>query len=154
MRVKSETPDLLVLEDRPVFVALLLAAFVLGDAAAVIALASQGEWAGVAMLGLGIPLLLIAGYFFVRRTIVFLDRPGNQVTIRVATFRGQTDAVLPLDGVVGAEVQVSRSSKGGTTQRAALVLAGGGMRELTQVYSSGGGAARAVAAIRRWLPAS
>lgn len=153
MRVKSETPDLLVLEDRPVFVAALLAAFVLADAAAVVALAGQGEWAGVAMLGLGIPLLLGAGYLFIRRTIVFLDRPGNRVTIRVATFRGQTENSLPLDSVRGAEVQVSRSSDNGTTQRAALVLEGGARRELTQVYTSGGGAGRAVAAINRWIAA-
>jgi hypothetical protein len=150
MKVKTETPDLLVLEDRPLFASLLLAAFFLADAAAVIALALQGDWAGVGMLGLGLPLLVLAAFFFVRRTIVFLDRPGNRVTIRTATLRRQTEDTLPLDRVTGAEVQVGRGS-GTPTRRAALVLAGGGMRELTQVYSSGGGASRAVAAINRWL---
>ncbi len=94
---QDRNPDLLVLEDRPLFASLLLAAFLLADAAAVIALALQGEWAGVGMLGLGIPLLILAAFFFVRRTIVFLDRPGNRVTIRTATLRGQTEDSLPLN---------------------------------------------------------
>jgi len=53
--------------------------------------------------------------------------------------------------VTGAEVQISRSSKGGSTYRPALRLAGGGTRELVSVYTSGGGAGQVAGAINRWL---
>lgn len=151
MRVKTDTPDLLVLEDRPLLVALLLSIFLLFDAAAVLALAAQGEWAGVAMLGLGIPLLLAGFFFFVRRTIVFFDRGTGQVTIRVATLISQKDASLPLAEVRGAEVQVNRSSKGGSTSLPVLLLTEGRKRPLLSVSTSGGGPSRAAAAINRWL---
>ncbi|AZL59643.1 hypothetical protein EI545_12860 [Tabrizicola piscis] len=153
MRVKSETPDMLVIEDRPILVAILLSAFILIDATVVLALASQGNWAGVAMLGLALPLLVGALVLFVRRTLIFLHRPQGQVTIRVASLIGQTETSLPLANVTGAEVQKSRSSKGGSTYRPALRLAGGGARELVSVYSSGSGADRVAAAINRWLGA-
>jgi hypothetical protein len=151
MRIKSETPDMLIIEDRPVVIALLLSAFVLAEVIAVFYLVAEGEWAGVAMLGLGIPLLAVAFIVFVRRTIVFLDRPGGMVTIRVASLIGQKENSLPLAEVTGAEVQTRRSSKGGSTHRPALRLTGGSAQELVTVYTSGGGAGRVVGAINRWL---
>lgn len=151
MRVKTDTPELLVLEDRPLLIAVFLSAFLLFDAAIVIALMAQGEWAGVAMLGLGIPLLLAGFVFFVRRTIVFFDRSTGLVTIRVASLIGQKEESLPLADVAGADVQVNRSSKGGSTSRPVLRLRGGGSKALLTVSTSGGGAGRAKAAINRWL---
>lgn len=154
MRIKSETPDMLVLEDRPLGVALLLSAFLMVDAAVVVGLATQGDWAGVAMLGLGIPLLVAGFFFFVRRTLVFFDRKGGQVTIRVATLRGQPEEHLPMSDVAGAEVQVNRSSKGGSTARPVLLLKAGGKKPLLSVSTSGRGPGQAVAAINRWLAAA
>ncbi|NHB75791.1 hypothetical protein [Rhodobacter calidifons] len=151
MRIRTETPALLVLEDRPLLIALLLSAFVLIDAAAVFGLARQGEWAGVAMLGLGIPLLLAGFVFFVRRTIVFFDRSSGMVSIRVASLIGQKEDSLPLSEVIGAEVQRNPSSKGGSTARPVLLLKGGGRRPLLSVSTSGRGPGRAAAAINRWL---
>ena len=153
MRIRTETPELLVLEDRPLLVALLLSAFLLIDAAVVVALVSQGDWAGVAMLGLGIPLLLAGFVFFVRRTIVFLDRGTGLVTIRVASLIRQSEESLPLADVAGAEVQVNRSSKGSSTSVPVLLLRGGGKRPLLSVSTSGRGPGRAAAAINRWLGA-
>lgn len=151
MRIKTETPTLPVLEDRPLLVALLLSAFLMIDAAAVVGLGMQGEWAGVGMLGLGIPFLLVAFYFFVRRTIVFLDRGTGMVTIRVAMLIGQKEDTLPLADVTGAEVQVNRSSKGGSTAVPVLLLRDGRKRPLLSVSTTGRGPGRAVAAINRWL---
>lgn len=151
MRIKTDTPSLLVLEDRPLLIALLLSAFVLADVVAVFALVAQGEWAGVAMLGLGVPLLLAGFYFFVRRTIVFFDRGSGLVTIRVASLIGQKEDSLPLADVARAEVQVNRSSKGGSTSLPVLILKAGGKRPLLSVSTSGRGPGRAVAAINRWL---
>lgn len=153
MRIKTDTPELLVLEDRPLMVALLLSAFVLLDVAAVFGLAAQGEWAGVAMLGLGIPLLLAGFFFFVRRTIVFFDRGAGLVTIRVATLVSQKDETLSLADVTGAEVRRNPSSKGGSTALPILRLRGGGSKALLSVSTSGGGPGRAAAAINRWLGA-
>ena len=151
MRIKTETPELLVLEDRPLLIALLLSAFLLIDVAVVFGLARQGEWAGVGMLGLGIPLMAAGLVFFVRRTIVFFDRAAGQVTIRVASLIGQKDDSLPLAEVTGAEVQRNPSSKGGSTARPVLVLTGGRKRPLLSVSTSGLGPSRAAAAINRWL---
>lgn len=151
MRVKTETPELLVLEDRPLLVALLLSAFLMMDAAAVFGLAAHGEWAGVAMLGLGIPLVLAGFVFFVRRTIVFFDRGTGMVTIRIASLIGQKEDSLPLAEVIGAEVQRNPSSKSGSTARPVLLLQGGARRPLLSVSTSGRGPGRAAAAINRWI---
>ena len=151
MRVKTETPALLVLEDRPLFIAGFLLLFALADMAAVLALASAGEWEGVAMLGLGIPMMAVAWIAFVRRTIVFFDRSTGLVTRRVASLIGQKDESLPLSEVVGAEVMSGSTSKGGSTARPVLLLRGGGRHPLLSVSTSGRGPSRAAAAINRWL---
>lgn len=151
MRLRTETAQLLVLEDRPILIALLLSAFLLIDIAAVFGLASQGEWAGVGMLGLGIPLMLAGFVFFVRRTIVFFDRGAGLVTIRVASLIGQKEDSLPLSDVIGAEAERNPSSKGGSTARPVLLLTEGRKRPLLSVSTSGRGPGRAAAAINRWL---
>lgn len=153
MRVRTETPDLLVLDDRPLMIALLLLVFALLDLGVVMALASQGDWAGVGMLGLGLPMMAVAWYFFVRRTIVFLDRSTGLVTRRVAMLVGQTEERLPLSDVVGAETQSPTMSKGRSTYKPVLILRNGGRHPLLSVSTSGRGPSRAVAAINRWLAA-
>lgn len=153
MRVKSESPELLVIEDRPVLLAALLAGLLLTSLAAALWLTGQGQWALAGAIAAGGLLELAALLVFVRRTLVFFDRPGATVTFRSATLLRQTEDRLPLAHVQGAEVQVSRGTEGDTTQRPALRLLGGERRELTPIYSSGAGADRVVRAINRWLAA-
>lgn len=151
MRIKTETPGPLVPEDRPLLIALLLAAFLLIDVTAVFGLARQGDRAGVGMPGLGIPLMAAGFVLLVRRTILFFDRATGRVTIRVASLVRQKDDSLPQAEVTGAEVQRNPSSKGGLTARPVLVLTGGRKRLLLSVSTSGLGPSRAAAAINRWL---
>ena len=104
---------------------------------------------------LGIPLFLSLFIFaFVRRDDLILDRSRNLLELRHSTFRGRTKVQHKLEHLERAIVQSSRSSKGGTTHRIALILDGGmdeGTHPVTPVYVSGNGAKRGVDAINAWL---
>jgi hypothetical protein len=151
MVIREETPDRLVIDDRPVLIAVLLGLGLLVVAGVTMALMSAGQWGGAAMLGLGTVLVGAAIALFVRRTMLFLDRPSGTVLIRSTTVFGTNEQRHALSALRGAQVQTSRSGKGGPAHRPALLLSGGQAVPITPIYTSGRGAGRAVEAIERWL---
>jgi len=154
MIVREETSERLVIEDRPVLLALSLGLGMLVVAGATMALMTAGQWQGAAMLGLGTVLTGVAIAVFVRRTMLFLDRPSASVLIRTTTVFGVREQHHPLSALQGAQVQTNRRTRGGPTHRPVLVLTGGQVVPVTPVYTGGAGAGRAVAAIERWMAAT
>jgi hypothetical protein len=150
MKIKENTPDRLVIEDRPILLAVLLSLFILIVAAGAVALAMDGRWAKAGLVAVFLPIVGAVLVIFVRRIILFLDRSADVALLRAVTLRGQTETRWPLDSVTGAVVQTS-SDGDGPAHRPALTLADGTTAPLTPVYTSGGGAARATTAINGWL---
>lgn len=154
MKLREETPDRLMLEDKPVILGILLSLAILGNCAAALFVAIDEPLIGLGVMAGG-GIWGLAFWAFVRRTLVMLDRPSDLVVRRVASLTGQTEDTLPLSRITGAIVQ-SHQSTGkttSTTYRAALVVRGAEPFPLTKVYSSGRGATRAVEAVNRWLAA-
>lgn len=151
MKVRVETADHLVLEERPVLLAVVLSVALLGVVALAIGRAQAADWGGAGMFTLGSVVVMVAIVAFIRRTIAEFDRPAQRVTIRATTLLRTTRREFPLTEIAGAEVQTSRSGKGGPAHRPALRLRPAGAVAITPVYTSGRGAGRAVAAIERWL---
>jgi len=93
----------------------------------------------------------------VRRVQLVFHRGENWVEVRRRSALGQSTVRHRLDEIAEAVVQSSRSSEGGTTYRAALVIPQGesqGVHPVTIYYSSGRGAARMARAINDWLNAA
>jgi hypothetical protein len=150
MRIRENTPDRLVIEDRPILLAVLLSFFILIVAAGVVALAMDGRWAKAGLVAVFLPIVGAVLVLFVRRIILFMDRGADVVLLRAVTLSGQTETQWPLDSVTGAIVQTSTDGDG-PAHRSALTFADGTTTPLTPVYATGGGAAHATAAINDWL---
>ncbi|WP_422025357.1 hypothetical protein [Roseovarius sp.] len=161
MKIRRNTPDLLVAEQVPLLLAIVLFAFVMAFVTPGVMLVFAGEWLGLAFGGLGGGLGFAAICVFVERLQVILDTSNRTATIRRRTVLSQQEVVLPLVELVRATTESTYSS-GETRQRLfrpTLVLddgtgAGEVLHPITNVYSSGTGAARLVAAINDWLAVS
>jgi len=156
MRIVEETPDRLVLEDRPVLFALGYALAVLAMFAVALFAAQNGDLLEARALGVAGLLALIVALAIVRRTVVSLDGRQRQVTIRRSGVLRRTVAEVPLATVRGAEIQSRRplfAKRLRKVHRPALTLTDGNQHVLVPLYASGPGAGRAVQAIRRWLEA-
>jgi len=155
MKIVRNTPEQLILRSTPWVMAALLSVFLLVMIAVGLNALSQGDING-AFWGLFILPLIMAVFLvlFVRRDDLVLDRGQNLLELRHSTFRGRTRVRHKLEHLDRAVLQSSRSTKGGTTYRIALVLEGGmdkGIHPVTPIYASGSGAERAVDAINKWL---
>lgn len=157
MKVIEDTPDRLVLEDRPWLLGSVLIIGILIFLALAMGTYDVTIWLGI---GFGLAALLLAVCFvaFVRRVLVLFDRSAGALVIRTRSLMGQGEKTLPLSDVTGAEVETSRSTStnndGGTsistTHRPVLATRSGAV-PLTQVFSSGNGAERIAFAINAWL---
>ncbi|TAG12356.1 MAG: hypothetical protein EAZ40_15805 [Rhodobacterales bacterium] len=152
MRIRVNTPDRLVITDRPIVLAVMLGAVLLAMIGFALAAAAAGAWVGAAILLFGAAVIGGITAVFIRRSDLILDRPSGQAHLHSSTLLGKTWHSWPLAEVTGAIVQSNHGGEdSGMTYRPALLLSGGRAQELTPVYTSGKGAARAVAAIEGWL---
>jgi len=153
MKMASETQERLVLSDQPWGLGLGITAAALVALGFALARLLTGDVSGAVWPGLVLAMCLAAFVAFVRRTIVFLDRPSGRVVVRVASVFGQTETGAALADVVHVEVETrhARKRKGPDTHRPVLRLKDGAVRPLSQVYISGGGAAELAAQINGWL---
>jgi hypothetical protein len=153
MRVSEETADRLVLVHRPwVWGAGLLGAVaVVGWTA--ISLAMTGDWPGAAMIGAGAVLCAGAAFVFVRPARVVLDRRAGRIEVTEWTMLGRRARGAALDQVTGARIGRSRETFEPGDRRAsrAVVVLRDGVLPLADAYMGHRPAARAVAAINRWL---
>jgi hypothetical protein len=156
MKVTTDSPELLVVENRPVLLALGLTLFILAFIAVGMAMMLAGEWWGllVALFGGGIGFAAFWG--FVRRVQVVFHRPEAYVEVRRRDIFGGSRVRHALAEIDRAEVEESYSSDSGPTYRVVLVVARGqsaGRHPVTQAYSSGAAHHRAAEAINSWLEA-
>lgn len=157
MKVTTNTPDLLIVEDRPVLLAIMLIVFTLVFLGAGLALVASGEWWGLVFAGFGGGMGLLFFGIFVRRVQVVFHRPGRYVEVRRKNVFRSSKVRHDLGEISRAVVESSRSSEGGMTYRVTLVIDAGqsvGLHPVTFAYSSGGGHAVAAATINDWLEAA
>jgi hypothetical protein len=153
MRVIEETADRLVLVHRP----WIWGAGLFGSVGVVgwtaISLAMAGDWPGAAMIGAGALLAAGAAFVFVRPARVVLDRRAGRIEITEWTLAGRRGRGAALDQVTGARIGRSRETFVAGDRRAsrAVVTLRDGALPLADAYMGHRPAARAVAAINRWL---
>jgi hypothetical protein len=157
MRIRLETPQSLVLEDKPWLLGIVLSVVILGMLFFAFVSGRESLAAG---FGLVFGAAIFGGAFvvFVRQTIVIFDREAAAVVIRSRGVLGQSERTLALADIAGAavETQVSRSgSRNGRrsvpSHRPVLLLHQGGAVPLRSVYVSGGAAQTAADAVNQWL---
>ncbi|MEQ8897203.1 MAG: hypothetical protein RID23_08930 [Roseovarius sp.] len=159
MKIRRNTPDMLVAERVPLLLAMAMFVFVMAFVTPGVMLIFAGEWLGLAFGTLGGGLGVAAMCVFVERLQIILDAAGQTATIRRRTMLGHREVILPLVELVRATTESTQSS-GKTRQRLfrpTLVLddgTGETLHPITDVFSSGTGAARLVAAINDWLATS
>ena len=152
MKITRDVPQQLIVENNPVWLAILVSAFgLVFFAIGMSTLGSEPMTGLIFMLG-GLGMALGFNMIFIRRTQLILDAGRGQIELRRRGWINHTVMTWELRYLERALVQTSRS--GDTdTHRAALVISGGmdaGVHPITLVYASGGGARRAVEAINRW----
>jgi len=151
MRVILETPEKLVIEDRPRF----LAGFVwfMGLAALYAALAGQMRGTGetILVLALGIGACAIAWHFMPFQRFEF-DRAGGTFTRTIARVTGKKQETRALSAIRQAASQGEWSEEGTRMERVAL-LTDDGPYPLEFGYS-GSSRSEVIGAINAWLEKS
>lgn len=157
MKVTTDTPDLLIVDDKPIILGIALIIFILVFAGAGLAVLLSGEWFGLIFLVVGCGLGFAAFAVFVRRVQVVFHRPEGYVEFRRRNVFGGKSERLALADVARADIEESRSSDNGATWRVVLVVTEGRItrREpVTMAFSNGRGHHRVAAAINHWLDAA
>lgn len=156
MKVTTNTPDLLIVEDRPLFIAIALILFTLAFVGAGLAMVSQGELWGLLFVILGGGMGIGFFFLFVRRVQVIFHRPEGYVEFRRKNLWSQFSVRYKLSEIDRVDMDVSRSSDGPNTYRVVLVIEKGesaGRHPITITYSNGSGHQRCKDAIEAWLAA-
>ena len=151
MKVTRNIPEQLIIADTPWLIGIMLILFILAFVGAGLIIVISGEWTGFLFGLAGGGMGGAAFALFVRRTQAIFHRGTGQVTIRTRSVFGFSEETHPLSEVERAEVESSRNSDGQFTHRPVLIMLGEARVPVMDVYSSGGGATRLVAAINDWL---
>lgn len=153
MKVIRNTPNQLIVEERPWLIGSLLIIAMLVPIGIGLAMLSDGSWLGLmVILSAAFPLLFV--FIFVRRVQVVFHRSEGWVEIRGQTLRDQTAVRHDISEIEGASVQSRSTSDGTDTHRIVLHIPEGqskGIHPLTQYYASGRGSHRVADAINDWL---
>jgi hypothetical protein len=151
MKVLRQSADLLVIEEKPWFLGVTLAVFVLGFAAAALAAAFEGQW--LAALGLGVvaaAFAWVSGRVVERVWLVF-DRSAGTVELRHRNHGRFRRRGWPLARLEAVALQ-SDFGEGSHTYRLALRLRGEPAPvPMTRYYQSGRGTKACLAAAQSWL---
>lgn len=149
-------PGTLVLESRPLGMALAIVMVVFWLAVVGLFILTAGKGLGDMLLIAG-PALIggVMFWAFFRRSQVWLDAATGQVAVRERSVTGYAETLVPLDDLKEAIVQSGSGSDDGPTGRAALRCGGRTNRiiPLTLYYTSGEGPGRAARTINDWLAA-
>ena len=154
MKVVCNTPEQLILRSVPWVLGIIFAGAILGMSAVGMNGLFTGDLKLAVIMFLCGPVFM--GLFFavfIRRDDLILDRSRNLLELRHATVLGRRKIRHELKHLSRAMVQTSNTDNG-KTRRVALELEGGmdaGVHPVTEVYTSGYGATRAVDAINDWL---
>ena len=153
MKIRRNSPDLLIVEDRPWLIGILIILFILVFVGAGLFLVIDGEWLGLPFALIGGGLGLGAFWAFVRRVQVVFHRPEGWIEIRRANVFRRLKNRYDLDGVERAVVQTSRSDNSDVYRVALIIEAGGvtGTKPLTLAYSNIGDHRGIADTINAWL---
>lgn len=137
MKITTDTPDLLIVEQRSWLLGLGFGAGLLLLVGLTMTQAAAGAYAEA--LGLGLASLMLAVFFalFVRREQVVFYRTDGWIELRSRTMYGGTRRVR--HGLDEVERAVLASSDGGETHRIELVIPVGqstGQHPLTAIYTN------------------
>lgn len=154
MKVLHRSDALLVLEDRPWLLGILLIAMALAFVFGGLAMMGEGMMLGgsfFALFGGGVPILIAA--LMVRRVRLTLDRSTGLLTRTMRSVRGLSQESHALDRLTIATVGVSHDSDG-TTYRTELRLTGPDQTvPFTSYYTSGRKPEAMAQAVNDWLAA-
>ena len=152
MKVIHRSDTILIIEDRPWFIGILMIGMALIFLFGGMALLSSGEILGgmmMILIGVGVPLTI--GALMVQRVRLTFDRQTGQVTRTRRSVRGLSRETCPLDRLVDARVGASIDSDG-TTYRMELRLKDPAQTlPFTSYYTSGGGPDAMARTVNDWL---
>lgn len=157
LKVTADTPDLLILDDKPLLIGAMLIVFILVFLGAGFMIVMSGEPLGILFGLFGGGMGLAAFAVFVRRVQVVFHRAEGYVELRRRNLFGGSRVRHDLSEIARAEIEESRSNDGGPLWRVVLVIEEGqsvGRHPVTLAYSNGRGHQRAADAINRWLDAA
>jgi len=150
MRVVSQSPERLVIEERPWFWGVFYIAFILSFSWAALQSALRAEFLGAALaasVAAGVTFLFLR---YVERVWLVLDRAGGTAEFRRRGMRGLRREAYPLERVKSALAQRNSSGEG-DTWRLVLLIEGASPVPMTPYYQSGKGTRRCVEAVEGWL---
>ena len=154
MKVLQDTPDRLILDETPWFLALMLAGFILIFVGSGLFIMSSELVFGLVFAVFGGGLGAVVLIALVERLQVIFDRKAGTVTIRRKSLLRYKQVTHALQDVSHAELETTFGSKGTTLARPVLLLTGGmsaGRHPLVTAYSNLSGPPKMVAAINAWL---
>lgn len=164
MKIIQDTPDLLIAEEMPWFIAVMLSLCLLLFVGVGLLVSSQTLLGAFVMGGVGGGMCFAAICIFVERLQIILDARAGTATLRSRTILRHREEVLPLDDVLRATGESTLS--GGDTSsdpsrvrrrmyRPSLVLSDGAggevLRPITEIYDSSPASGKVVRAINDWL---
>lgn len=167
MKIKRDTPDLLIAGETPWLIAIMLSFFILVFVGIGMLVVFQGIWAGLIFVVVGGGMGFIALSVFVERLQVILDAQADTLTMRSRTIFQYKQTVIPLPDVVRAATESSLSGSATDdfdkprrrVSRLVFVLhdgAGTGgtvIQPMTSVMSSGNASGNVTREINEWLKA-
>jgi hypothetical protein len=157
MKITTDTPDLLIVEDRPILLGLGLIVFIMIFVGIGIGLMLSGEGWGITFTLIGGGMGFLAFWAFVRRVQVVFHRPENWVEFRRKNIFSGSRVRHDLSEISRAEIESSQGSEGGTTYRVVLVFDRGqsaGRHPITLAYTSSASHHLIQAKINDWLGVS
>ena len=155
MKVTRDTPDQLIVEDRPWILGAILIAFTMVFAVIGMAMLADGEAAGLGILG-GALIGLLGFAVLVQRLQVIFHRPENYIEIRRKSVFRQSAIRYPLSECAAARLEETAGDES-MLYRVSLDFPSGqsqGRHALTHYYSNSRGHARCETAINAWLAQS
>ncbi len=152
MKVIHRTDQVLMIEDRPWLIGILMIGMALIFAFSGMAMLAAGEVFGglmMLMIGVGVPVLI--GAVMVQRVRLTLDRSAGTVTRTRRSVLGLTQTTYRLDRLDEAHVGVSTDSDG-TTRRMELSFRDPSETvPFTTYYTSGGKPEAMAGAVNDWI---
>lgn len=153
MKITADTPDLLIIDDRPWMAGLGLGVMLLVFLFVPVLMLREGNLLGLWFIPAPFLVLLFI-HIFVRRTQLVLSRPDVWAEIRVRSLLGFRKIRHRLDEIGHAMIETMYDSDKRPMHRVTLVFPEGqsaGRHPVTEAYAGGDAALAAADAINRWL---
>lgn len=152
MKVIHRSEQLLVLEDQPWLIGILMIVMVVVFLFGSMAMLAAGQWLGAIIMGLvgvGVPVLI--GALMVQRVRLTFDRNAGQLTRTVRSVRGLSRESFAIERLDRAEVSVSSDSDGSTYRTELRLRAPAEVVPFTSYHTSGSKPQQMANAVNEWL---